>query len=444
VRKMIGIREYARIALGECLKECDQAEVLTSITRRRRVLFEDNRVSYVEFSKTSLIRDMAIKERKVGVISQSSLSEQTVHEAVKRALKFMKSSEPDPDFETLIGPMKLPKIERYFDENVVKLSDEELIKRALGIVEIVKSESGAITQGEFELVISDTYLTNSEGVDVCGLRTRVLYNFTLMVREDSNASEGFFMRGYAFLEDANVEEDIKAMLNLTKKTLRPKKVEGGTLDIVLGPDAVYELLKFVLPYVLNGDHARKQRSPFTGKINSQVLSKKLTIIDDGTLPKGYATFPCDGEGYPMKRKVVIDKGVLKTFLLDNYTARKMGVESTGNAGSNRPFPSISPTNLIIVQGSKSLEELIGEIDKGLYIPRIPPAMVNPLTGQFSVELRQAFKIERGELKEAVRWGMLSDNVYGMLNRIASISSDSVKIYNFVVPAISISNVKIEA
>ena len=71
-------------------------------------------------------------------------------------------------------------------------------------------------------------------------------------------------------------------------------------------------------------------------------------------------------------------------------------------------------------------------------------MVNPLTGQFSVELRQAFRIERGEIGEAVRWGMLSDNVYGMLNRIISISRNSTKIYNFIVPAISISSTKIEA
>ena len=441
---MIDIEKYARMALSECLKECDQAEVLTSIIDRRRVLFEGSKVSYVESSRSSRIGVMAIKNKRVGVASQSSLSEESAREAVSKALMFMRNNEPDPEFETLIGPMKLPAVKDYFDEKLMELSDEELIERGLNIVKLVTSKGGAIIQGELEIAVLKRYLLNSEGVDVYGLKTRILYNFTLMVSENTSASEGFFMRGYTFIDDAKIEDDVEWMLNLTRKTLKPKKVEGGMLDIVLGPDAVYELLRFVLSYVLNGDHARKRRSPFSEKIGSRVFSKEITVIDDGTIPRGYVTFPCDGEGYPMKRKVVIDKGILRTFLLDSYTARKMGVESTGNAGTNRPFPSITPTNLIIAQGTKSLEELIEEVDRGLYIPRIPPAMVNPLTGQFSVELRQAFRIERGELKDAVRWGMLSDNIYGMLNRVISVSRNVSRIYNFTIPAISISDVKVEA
>ena len=441
---MLDVKDYAELALKESIKECDQAEVLTLTTIRRRLLLEDNKVNYVEFSKNSRIRVMVIRDKKIGVVSRSGLSKPNVYETISRALELMRNSEPDPDFETLISPMKLSEVGAYFDKNILELSDEELIDRGTDVIKVVESKNGIITQGELELSTSTLCLLNSEGVDVCGRRTNIAYNFTLMVSEDTNASEGFLMRGYTFLEDAKLESDIEWMLDLTRRTTRVKKVEGGLLDVVLGPDALYELLRYTLPYALNGDHARKHRSPFTGRLNSQIFSENLTIIDDGTLPKGYATFPCDGEGHPMRRKTVVDRGILKTFLLDHYTAVKVGVESTGNAGTNRPFPSISPTNLIIAHGNKSIEELIGEIDKGLYIPRIPPAMVNPLTGQFSVELRQAFRIERGEIGEAVRWGMLSDNVYGMLNRIISISRTSTKIYNFIVPAISISNTKIEA
>ena len=437
------LRDYAEKALKWSLKEAEQAEAYTSIRKEKRILIDNNKLSYIESKSQSRITLMTIKEKKIGVSSLSSLNNETIQRAINYAITIMKNSPPDTDFETLISPVKLTSVGEYYDKTIIELDDKDFIQLAKNSVDIVNELKATITQGELRIVTIESCLLNSEGVDVQGTKTYIFYDFTIMVSNGAKSAEGFISRGYSFLNDIEIEQHLEKVISLTRKCLCPQKIEGGLFDVVLDKDAAYDILS-ILGYALNGDNARKMRSPFTGKLNTKVLSSKLSIIDDGTLSRGYSTYISDGEGFTMKRKIVIDKGVLKTYLLDSYTARKFNTESTGNAGRGRPFPSIRITNLIVEGGTKETEDLISEIDKGLYIPRLPPLMPNPMSGEFSVELRQAFLIRNGELKEAVRWGMLSDNIYGMLNRVIEVSKDREKIYSLIVPSISVSKVKIEA
>ncbi|MCE4608613.1 MAG: TldD/PmbA family protein [Caldisphaeraceae archaeon] len=284
-------------------------------------------------------------------------------------------------------------------------------------------------------------LINSEGVDVEYNKTGANFSITLAVYSEGAGSEGFRYRSTVYLDDLKLLDNITEVSELTSKTLKPGKIEPGEYNLVLAPDAASDILS-VIGFAVNADNVRKKRSPWIDKIEQKVASESLTVIDDGLLPRGLGTAPCDGEGYPMRRKTVIENGILKTYLYDYYTARLMNTESTGNSASSRPLPSISPTNIIVKPGRKSLEELIGEMGKGVYIPRLPPSFMNPVTSDFSAELRQAFIIENGEIGKPVRWGMVTGNAYNMLKKILEIGNDQTMIGSFLIPSIAVEGIRI--
>jgi len=421
----------------------EQAEIGVSKSRSKRILIENNRISYLEYRDSCRIRVMAIGDGKIGIASSNGLFREVVDNTISNAVKFMKSGERDPDFVTLISPRSPASVSNIFDEKIINMDYDELLKEILSIINLVKDNGGVIYQGEIDLGLREIFLANSEGVNFTYKKTFSWTSFTIYVSENDYSSEGFLHRASVFWDDLRLHESLKKVLEITRGTLRPVKVESGITNVLFGPDALFDLISPIF-YAVNGDNVRKKRSKFSGRLGEKVASEKLTIIDDGTLPKGYRTAPYDGEGYTMIRKKVIDKGILVNYLLDNYTALKMDRESTGNAGSSRPFPSIIPTNIIISPGTKSFEEIVSEIDKGIYVPRIPPAFINPATGSFSVELRQAFNIRNGEIGNAVRWGMISGNIYDMIKNIYSIESDLTSINYMSLPSICFTNMRIEA
>ena len=432
---------WAEKALKEALKTVKQAEVLETSRSFSRILVENNKVTYIENGSTSSLRVMVIKDKKIGLSYINSLTEPRVLKAVKVALDFMKVSKPDPDFESLVSPKPLPTVTQIFDEKIKDMDVEELLEKVLEGINVAEEKGSTITQGEVTITIGKTRLINSEGVDIEYSKTGANFSITLAVYKEGAGSEGFRSRSTVYWDDLKLVENIAEVSELTFKTLNPAKIDPGVYTVVLAPDAAVDVLS-VIGFAVNADNVRKKRSPWIGKIGQQVASKKLTVIDDGLLPRGTRTAPCDGEGYPMKRKTVIEKGVLKTYLYDYYTARLMNTESTGNSTGGRPPPSISTTNIIIEQGNKTPEELISEINRGIYIPRLPPSFTNPVTGDFSSELRQAFLIENGELSKPVRWGMVAGNAYHMLKNVIEIANNQTMVGSFIVPTITVENVRI--
>ncbi|RLE66716.1 MAG: hypothetical protein DRJ47_01745 [Thermoprotei archaeon] len=436
---------YARKAIREAINRgADQVEVRIYLTRGRRMLLENNRLTYFEAPEYSNAVIMAVGSKKIGVARCNGLNEKIILDTVDKAVASMKAAAPDPDFETLLqysGPY--PTVEVY-DKRVVEVSSEELVEICREAVETVKENHGTIAQGEIYLGEREEILLNSEGVEAKGRSTRIDFNITLYVSSDTSSSEGFIRRGRRFLEDLNLREDLEKLLEQTRLTLNPRKVEGGVVDVILGPDAVEDLFLGPLSVAINGDNIRKGRSAFLGKIGAEVASAGFTLIDDGLLNRGYRSSPFDGEGYPCRRKIVIEKGVFKEMLLDNYTALKLGRSSTGNAGLTRPPPSVTPTNLIVAPGTATLEEMIREVRKGIYLPRATATFVNPVTGAFSAELRQALKIENGEIRGPVRWGMLSGNVFEMLKKIYLIGKKQEKLSDTITPPILVKGVAVEA
>jgi PmbA protein len=174
---------------------------------------------------------------------------------------------------------------------------------------------------------------------------------------------------------------------------------------------------------VNGDSVYRGASFLAGKLGEKIAGENVTVIDDGTLPGGFGTSPFDGEGVPTRRTVVIERGVLKSYLLNTYTAKKLGMQTTGNASRGLAgTPGIGAGNYFLQAGEKSPQQIISSISEGLYVTELLGFGVNLVTGDYS-RGASGLWISGGELAYPVEEITIAGNLKQMFENISEIGSD---------------------
>ena len=153
----------------------------------------------------------------------------------------------------------------------------------------------------------------------------------------------------------------------TLRRLGARKAKTAHVPVVLDPLVAVSMLDHIFEGV-NGDSVYRGASFLAGKLGEKIAGERVTVIDDGTMVGGFGTSPFDGEGIPTRRTVVIENGVLKSYLLNTYTAKKLGLQTTANASRGLAgTPGIGPGNYFLQPGTKTPQQIIGEIKEGLYV-----------------------------------------------------------------------------
>lgn len=150
------------------------------------------------------------------------------------------------------------------------------------------------------------------------------------------------------------------------------------------------------------------QSVFGGKLGKQIANEKVTAIDDGTIQNGWGSINIDDEGTPSHRNVLIENGILKSYMVDKLNGRRMGMAPTGNSRrqSYEYEPTSRMTNTFIAAGTDEDKDIIASIENGLYAKKMGGGSVNPLTGQFNFSVAEGYLIKNGEIREAVRGASL--------------------------------------
>jgi PmbA protein len=199
-----------------------------------------------------------------------------------------------------------------------------------------------------------------------------------------------------------------------------------TCPVVTDPFVTANLVS-VIGSVLSGEAVQKRRSMFAGREGQRVASGAIRLIDDGLHPEGLASSPFDGEGVPCGETVLINDGILQGFLYDTYTARKDGRASTGNAarGSYRSPPHVGTTNLRLLGGDRSAEDIIAMVGDGFYVTEVSGihSGANPVSGELSVGAA-GILISGGKLAEPVREVTIAGNLLAMLTGIEVVGNDN--------------------
>ena len=167
------------------------------------------------------------------------------------------------------------------------------------------------------------------------------------------------------------------------------------------------------------------RSQFAGKLGQKIANEKVTAIDDGTIPNAWGSINIDDEGTPAQKNVLIEKGVLKSYMIDKFNGRRMGMASTGNARrQNYNYtPTSRMTNTYIAPGEDKNEDIIASIEYGLYAASMGGGSVNPVTGEFNFAVNEGYMIRDGKICEPVRGASLVGKGSEIIQNIDMVGSD---------------------
>jgi len=328
---------------------------------------------------------------------------------------------PDPDeFGLIDGDLGL------FSADVESLATELKIATAKRAEEASLSADPRIFNSEgasFDNHVGSHYFANSRGF-AGQYRSSYCSLSTVPVAKDGESMERDYWytmaRDFAGLEAADEVGRIAASRALRR--LNARKVETQKVPIIFDPNAARTLLDNLFDAV-HGMAIYRHESFLAGKLGEKVASDTVTVIDDATIPGLFGTSPFDDEGVPSRRTVVIERGVLKSYLMNTYAARKLGMKTTGNASRGLTGNAgIGHGNFYLEQGVQTPEQLIAGVANGFYVTELMGFGVNVVTGDYSRGAAGLW-IRDGELAFAVSEVTVAGNLKDMLENIEAVGSD---------------------
>jgi PmbA protein len=397
------------------------------------------------------------RERRLGVrvfCGQSSANASTAElergslaKFVENAVKLARMTAPDPWSglpDPKLHPATYPDLELVDDSRDIVGADEALKiarraeKAALGVDARIKNSEGA----EFSSGRHQVTFANSNGFH--GQYSSG--SFSLVVQpiaaEDGAMQQGFWYtanRRFDRLDDAESVGRIAAQRALRR--LGARKIKTTSAPIVFDPDMAAGLIRSVVG-AASGPALYKGASFLLGQLGKTIAAGCVNVIDDGRIAGGLGSKPFDGEGLATSRKSVVANGVLETYLLDCYSARKLGLAPTGNAARGvGDSPTTSTTNLYLAAGPHTPEAIIKSVDRGLYLTELIGFGVNAVTGDYSRGAGGMW-IENGELTYPVQEVTIAGNLKQMMRDIEMVGSDLVWRGSVAAPTIKISNMTI--
>ena len=378
-----------------------------------------------------------ILDKKVANASSSDFSEETLHKLVENAIARAKYTSSD-EFAGLPEKSEIEadiKSLNLFDQAVVDLSPEakiaavkEIEKIALGNEKVNKS-SGA----SYGTSINETFLANSNGFSGSYKSTSCSAGVYLQAGEEPNVIEDGWYSSARNLNALKSNEEIalKAVHNVTR-LIGAEKIATQNVPVILEPNMTSRILGF-LSQCLSGHAIYMGQSFLAGKINEIIAVDNLKIWDDGLLPNGLNSKPFDREGVPTSKKAIIENGMLKNYLLDTYSAKKLEMNSTGNAGG--------ATNLYLEAGEYTPDEIIKSVKKGLLLVKTMGQGTVPTTGDISTGAFGIW-IENGELTYPVAEITINGNLGDMLKDIQMVGNDLVFDRSVTGPTIKIGSMSL--
>ena len=375
------------------------------------------------------------KAQRTASTSSSDFSAESIERLVSGAVTLAKITSEDPfaglpeegAFGQVEGDLGL-----YF-EDVNEMPPAERIEIARRTEAAAMAYDTRITNsggGDFDTATSHKILVNSRGFvgefrkSYCGFSASPI----------AQGETGGMQRNYWFSNSRTTRllespEDIgQEAARRTLKRLGARQVKTQAAPVVFSPEIAKSIMGSIFE-AANGDAIYRHATFFADMLGERVAGENITVVDDGTMMLdaigGFGTSPFDGEGLPTRRKVIVERGILKSYVMNTYTARKLGMASTGNASRGLAGnPGIGAGNFYLEAGTLTPEEIIADVKSGLYVTETMGFGVNLVTGDYS-QGASGMWIENGEIAYPVEEITIAGNLKDMYENIVAIGSDLV-------------------
>jgi PmbA protein len=378
--------------------------------------------------------------KRMGGSYTSDLSREGIAQMVRSAIDLAALTSEDPqaalpdasEMGSLTGDLKL------FSNETAGLPTEQRIAMAKRAEAAALAVDPRITNSEgasFDSSVSGRVFANSRGFIGSYLSSYCSVSAVPVATENGSMERDYWFtiaRNYKGLEDAEAVGRKAAQRAIRR--LGAVKVDTQRAPVIFEPRIARSLLGNIFEAV-DGRAIYRKASFLAGKLGEKIADERFTLIDDGTIPGLFGSSPFDDEGVPSRRTPVIERGVLKNYLLNTYTARKLNMKTTGNASRGiTGNAGIGHGNFFIEAGQKSQEEIIRSVKNGLFVTELIGSGVNTVTGDYS-RGAVGMWIRDGELAFPVSEVTIASTLQEMLNGIGEIGNDLEFIGSISAPTI---------
>ena len=431
------IYEIADKAQKAVKNSCDAYEIYIEESKSIEL---DSRKEELNFAKEEIdcgVGIRVIKDNKVGFAFTSDMNK--IEEAAMQSIENTKLNKVDENY-AFAEVEKVPEIKKVYDKKFNDLSLDESIEFLKNTIDTTIDQGCDITGSGFSASEGRSLIINSNGVSIEDEGTGFGIGLSVTIQKDGQIATAYNSQSSRFF-DLDGEKLAIEVCNLAKSSLDTKPIDTNDYDVVLDYYAATGLLQ---PFIsaFNGENVMRGSSILKDKMGMEIANPNLTIVDNPLLENGMCTSKCDGEGSVSEKTELVKDGVLNSFIYDIYTANKQGVKTTSNGlrGSYLTTPMISPTNVEF-----KFDEMkdLSEIDKGVLTTSVLGAhTANPISGDFSVEASNAFKIENGELTDPINKAMISGNIFEIMKKVEGLKSEIKQYGQFIIPKLLVHDLRV--
>jgi len=424
------LTRYAREVLDRCMKQKASAgEVFLIESRNIHLEVESGEIDMIKNAMDRLMAVRILNGHSLGFAFCTDFSKPSLDLMIEQVMTSSASTDEDPNH--LFPSPRESQSQSGVDERMSSIPIKEKFKRCQAMEKAAygtDSRIKAARQISYSESISDIYLINSHGLDVSYGKSACSTFAMVVAQEGTEAQMAWEMdikTSFDRLKWVEVGQEAarKALASLGARPISTRKS-----PVILSPPVAVSIIGAFAPAFF-ADAVQKGRSLMADRLGKCVASSEVNLVDNGMLEEGLATAPYDGEGVPMQKTNIIEKGMLNSYLYDSYTAHKDGKASTGNGVRPGPKsqPQVGPTNIYIEKGNRTEDELLTDFQEGLYITEIMGAhTIDPISGDYSIGATGHW-IQEGKRVYPVRGVTISGNMLELLKHISG-CADNLRFY----------------
>lgn len=413
---------FAREIVEEAKKAgADFADASVGRGRHIAVEVENGSIRSTEAGRTDSLYVRAFADGGRGTVSISGLEALGISASgvARQAVEMARAADADGDFRGLPPFEDVEEVDGLYDEAVEAFSASDAVAAAGRAVDGAKAvDSDAIVMTDVSVSAGRSAIANSEGVAVERRASSIDHGVFVVIRRGEDTGAFYDFDAGRNMADVELGPVGISAAQGALAFLGARKIETKVMPVILGPLSSYSLMK-TLAAAANAESIQRKRSYLVGKLGEVVGSKRLTLVDNALVPRGLSSGAYDGEGAARREVVIYDEGRFANMLHNSYTAGKAGEANTGHATRGG---GIAPTNVFVTLGEKTAEEIISEVDEGLYI-NMGSLQIHPTSGDISTSVDFGYKIEKGKLAYPVTNAMVGGNIFDLLGSLDAVSSD---------------------
>ena len=400
--------------------EVEQAEAIMMGGTNALTRFANSTIHQNVFESDNVIYLRVAKGKKIGVASSNITDDTALKQLARRAAEIAESQVPNPNFESFVRSPAARKVEA-FDKETEECSPD---RRADNVKALIGEADrlNFLAAGSHSTSAREMAFANTLGTEQYHRYTSVYMN-TVVMSPTSSGYADFSCRGIGELDSKRLGEEA---VKVCADSQNPRDLDEGLYDVVLSPYAVNELMTWLAYIGFNADAFQEGRSFMSGRLGQPIMGKNITMWDDGLDLRGLP-LPFDFEGVPRQKVDLIKGGVAAGMVYDSISARKDSKKSTGHALPPGEEISSMPLNIFMATGDAAEEEMIGSLDKGLFVRRFHyvNGFLEPKRALFTGMTRDGtFFIEGGRTKFPVKNLRFTHSMLDAFSNVEMISSEA--------------------